>query len=453
MLFWLILGLIVGETALVAETFIKERVLPAPHSKYGMKSPVDFDIDAQGTIYYIERAGLLGRLRRGEKESTTIGKFDTFVGYEEGLLAVSLQTVETIQKLFLFRSLPETFQNEQGQRAGKIRVSHFTLTEAGIDLNSEQIVIEIEVQREECCHSGGGMAFDPEGHLFIGTGDNTSPFYSDGYSPLTERIRSRDAQATSANSNSLLGKILRIKPKLTGGYTVPEGNLYGAAMQKSRPEIYISGVRNPYRLSIDPVNKDIYWGDPGPDAKRASTRGPRGGDEINRATGPGFFGWPYYLGTNEAYRVETPLSNTSSNNTGVSNLPNPQGSLLFYSNEPHPTYPVLGNGGGCTAMTGPIYIFNIAANESNGLPEKYDRHLFFYDWSRNWICLLRLNKDGGPLTDPDGQLEIIRFAPELRFKRPIKLMIGPDFCLYVLEYGSSWGVSADSALTRVKYIQ
>ena len=55
-------------------------------------------------------------------------------------------------------------------------------------LQSEKVILEVAVQRETCCHSGGSISFGPNGNLFLSTGDNTSSKESDGYSPLDERI-------------------------------------------------------------------------------------------------------------------------------------------------------------------------------------------------------------------------------------------------------------------------
>lgn len=93
------------------------------------------------------------------------------------------------------------------------------------------------------------------GYLFLSVGDNTSP-YGDAasYAALDERPGREyfDAQRTSANTQDLRGKILRIKPRPDGGYDIPPGNLF-TNPQEGRPEIFVMGVRNPYRMAIDPL--------------------------------------------------------------------------------------------------------------------------------------------------------------------------------------------------------
>ena len=72
--------------------------------------------------------------------------------------------------------------------------------------------------------------------------------------------------------------------------------------QTHRPEIYVMGCRNPYRISIDEKTGYLYWGEVGPDAgQNDSLRGPRGYDEVNQAKKAGYFGWPYFVGKNYPY--------------------------------------------------------------------------------------------------------------------------------------------------------
>ena len=82
-------------------------------------------------------------------------------------------------------------------------------------LGSEEQIIDVPVDRGICCHVGGDIVFDADGNLYLSTGDDTNPFESDGYTPIDEREGRNpafDAQRTSANTNDLRGKILRINP-------------------------------------------------------------------------------------------------------------------------------------------------------------------------------------------------------------------------------------------------
>ncbi len=171
-------------------------------------------------------------------------------------------------------------------------------------LSSKKVLLEVKSQREISGHAGGSLAFDAQGNLFISTGDNVNPQASNGFSPSDERPgRSPfDAQMTSANTDDLRGKILRIHPEADGSYTIPEGNLFPKGTPKTRPEIYTMGHRNPFRIAIDQKTGFLYWGDIGPDAAQpGEKRGPAGHDEIGQTRKAGNYGWPYFVGDNKPY--------------------------------------------------------------------------------------------------------------------------------------------------------
>ena len=138
---------------------------------------------------------------------------------------------------------------------GHLLLSRFKLVGSELDFDSEQQILEVPVDRGICCHVGGKIDFDGEGNLYLSTGDDTNPFESDGYSPIDERDTRNpafDAQRTSANTNDLRGKILRIRVTSgrrlldPGREPVPPG--HGA---NTRPEIYAMGFRNPFRMAVD----------------------------------------------------------------------------------------------------------------------------------------------------------------------------------------------------------
>ena len=100
---------------------------------------------------------------------------------------------------------------------------------AELDFGSEQQILRVPVDRGICCHVGGKIDFDSEGNLYLSTGDDTNPFQSSGYSPIDERDTRNpafDAQRTSANTNDLRGKILRIRVTPAATTRSPSGNLF-----------------------------------------------------------------------------------------------------------------------------------------------------------------------------------------------------------------------------------
>jgi glucose/sorbosone dehydrogenase len=118
-------------------------------------------------------------------------------------------------------------------------------------------------------HHGGLMAFGPDGHLYVTTGDG-EPAGSPG----------SDAQSTQ----SLLGKVLRIDPS-GSGYTVPADNPFAAA---GRPEIWAYGLRNPRGISFDRVLGSIAIADSGENRYEEINFLP-----VEKSRGANF-GWPAF---------------------------------------------------------------------------------------------------------------------------------------------------------------
>lgn len=473
--------------------------------------PMELAVSKDGRVFFVERKGTIKMIKPGASESVVIGEIPVFTGLEEGMLGITLDPrFEENGWVYVNHSLPETTQDDQG-KIGTIRVSRFTLKGDRLDPHSRVTIFDNVVQREQCCHVGGSLAFDPQGNLYISVGDNTNPFDSDGYSPNDPRPGRYpwDAQRSSANANSLVGKILRITPKAEGGYSIPEGNLFKPGTPGTRPEIYVMGNRNPFRLSIDPANGYLYWGEVGPDAGGPNPqRGPAGFDEVNQARGPGFFGWPYFAGNNRPYapvdyvarqtyedarkvyeeankereavkkanedarkngqpEAELPELppqpepwmaadfkpafydpahpvNDSPNNTGIRELPPAQPAFIYYPASPSTRFPVVGSGGR-TAMAGPVYHFDPNLKSPRKLPRELDRTLFIYEWTRDWIIAVKL--------DEQNQIaKMQRFMPNTKFKRPMDLELGPDGCLYLIEFGTNWGDNKDSKIVRLEYV-
>lgn len=427
-----------------------------------LKDPMEISLARDGRLFFIERDGAVKVWKPQTKQSTIVGKLNVFSGLEDGLLGLTLDpNFLSNGWIYLYYSVPETARDQNGQKAGENRVARFTLTGDELDLGSEKVLIRVATQREECCHSGGSLTFDAKGNLYLSAGDNTNPFGSDGYAPIDERPgRSPwDAQKSSANRNDLRGKILRVTPKPDGTVSIPPGNLFPADGSNGRPEIYVMGCRNPFRISVDPATGWLFWGEVGPDAGTGNPmRGPAGFDEINLAKAAGNYGWPYFIADNRRYlrydfATQTsgppfdPLhpENHSPNNTGASDLPPAQPALIYYSHSPSTRWPVLNAGGGRTAMAGPVYHFDPALKSEHKLPARYDKSLFIYEWSRNWVREVKLDSEGKVT-------KINPFLEEMTFKRPMDLELGPDGCLYMIEWGTAWANNLDTQIIRIEYV-
>jgi len=347
------------------------------------------------------------------------------------------------------------------------RLSRFKYKDGKWDMASEQIILELYSQRNICCHTGGSIAFDKDGNLFLSTGDNSTPFNQpgsqftlNGYAPVDSREGNKqwDARRSSGNANDLRGKILRIKVAEDGSYSIPEGNLYPKGTEGTRPEIYAQGLRNPYRISVDQKNGFLYWGEVGPDANNDSLdiKGPRGYDEVNQARKAGHFGWPYIIGNNFAYtefNYETGQpgpsfdmagpTNNSPNNTGLKKLPASEPAFIWYPYVASPDFPQLGTGSR-NAMAGPVYYADQYPKDSR-MPEYYNGKLFIYDWIRGWIKVVTMQENG----DYD---KMEPFMGGTKFNALMDMEMGPDGKIYILEYGNGWfSKNPDAGLFRIDY--
>src|SRR5699024_850778 len=146
---------------------------------------------------------------------------------------------------------------------------------------------------------------------YIGSGDNNSSQGSDGYSGNNwtadyKGLSFQDARRTSGNTNDLNGKILRIHPEDDGSYTIPAGTLFTGDEEggdKTRPEIYVMGVRNIYRLQFDADTDWLTASCVGPDAAvPITTRGPAMYENAAIIPQAGNHGWQFCTEDNQPYR-------------------------------------------------------------------------------------------------------------------------------------------------------
>ncbi len=137
---------------------------------------------------------------------------------------------------------------------GQTSISRFhTSTDKNIaDTESEFIILTIDQPFSN--HNGGQIQFGPDGFLYIATGDGGS---------------GGDPQNRAQNLNDLLGKILRIDVNTTDfhtrqgrNYAIPENNPF-ITNPEARDEIWVLGLRNPWRFSFDHLTGTLFIGDVG----------------------------------------------------------------------------------------------------------------------------------------------------------------------------------------------
>lgn len=418
-----------------------------------LNEPMEMEVLDNFDVLFIERAGKVRKFVSASGEIEEIGFLDVYAQAEDGLLGLAKDPKFTDnQWIYLYYSPTGELEIN--------RLSRFTLVDGLLDKSTEKIMLEVPVFRG-CCHSGGSLEFDSKGNLFLSLGDDSTPFESDNFNPIDERSgrpANVDAQKTSGNSNDLRGSIIRITPQADGTYTIPEGNLFPLGTLNTRPEIYVKGNRNPFRIGVDQRNGNLFWGEVGPDASVDSLkRGPKGHDEFNLATKPGYFGWPYFVGNNKPYwkydfeKQESLFEfdpaapkNTSPNNTGITILPPATPALIWYPYDESEEFPMLGTGGR-NAMAGPIYYRGDFEASEVRFPGYFDAKPIFYDWMRNWIFMVTLTEDYQYDT-------MERFMPSTVFDKPVDMQFAKDGSLYVLEYGTFWSAqNDDSGIYRIEF--
>ena len=419
--------------------FEKEILVPAS------RDAIQLEVLPGGDIIFAEFWGAVKRWDAKSGAVTTLGQVAAHSKGEVGLLgmAVARDFAKSGNLFVLYCPAAEK---------ATMRVSRFTVTDERMPADSERVLMSWPYDAENVFHMGGAMCMDAKGDLYIGNGDNSH--HNPGL-PVDLRPDRKfwDSFRSAANSRDLRGKILRIHPNPDGAYSIPEGNLFPGSRDGS-PEIYAMGIRNPFRISVDDATGTLYFGDVGPNVSPELGVNPVGYEEINATKTAGNFGWPLFIGPNEAlplfdferkqeiarFKPESP-QNPSPRNTGILNLPPAKPALIWYSTVASKEFPTLGSGGR-SIMAGPVYHFDAANPSMIKLPEELNGRLFIYEWMRNWIQTVDLGSRG-PRIEP--------FLPAMNFRRPIDMKLGTDGALYVIEYGDQWWENADSRIARVVY--
>lgn len=424
-----------------------------------LDEPTELVVLDDHRVLFTERKGKI-KLYDPKKPNTykEIATIPVYFKQEYGLMGINIDPNFKQNKWVYLYYSPVSSEADTSQRL--VRMKYDTERDSLL-LSTEQILLRVPVKRTDCCHTGGSIAWDKQGNLYLSTGDDINPFASEGYGPMDGRPGRAgwDGRASSSNTNDYRGKILRIKPREDSGYDIPAGNLFPVGTAKALPEIYIMGTRNPYRIAIDQHTDFLYWGEVGPDAGNDSpTRGPRGHDEVNQARKAGYYGYPLFVADNRAYNrydFETKQSgekfdplkpiNDSPHNTGLTELPPAQKAFIYYPYADSPEFgPIVGKGGR-NAMAGPVYYYDDYPENDVKFPRHYDGKFFAYEWIRDWIHPVTMTKDGNFVS-------METFMPSTKFSHPIDMQFAVDGSLYVLEYGNTWfAQNDDSRLSRITY--
>ena len=310
-------------------------------------------------------------------------------------------------------------------------------------------------------HSGGAMTFGNDGYLYLAGGDGASFNFSDygqgggtlpspgspvtpinpcddpvtvtspaGQTPVVDvatseggALRSQDLR-TPADPVTLDGALIRVDPDT--GDAAP-GNPLAASADPNAQRIVAYGFRNPYRLTRDPASGDIYIGDVGNVRWEEINRFVPGGASVKN------YGWPCYEGGLNPDLSATSfrgvpwqdMGNDLCDNLYAAGLGAVQAPLYSYfhagSNQP------CGVSGSSTASITGLAFYQASLAGGTPFPARYDGALFFVDFSRNCLAMLRRGSNGLP--DPT-TWEVIG----TNLGNPVDLTTGPHGDLYYADF-------------------
>ncbi|HTL84951.1 MAG TPA: PQQ-dependent sugar dehydrogenase [Acidimicrobiia bacterium] len=207
---------------------------------HGLSSPVAIAWrHGDSRMYVAEQTGSVRIVSAsGVPKATPVLTETVSNGNEQGLLGLTFSSNGS--KIYVDYTGPN----------GDIHVVEYTMSGDVANVGTRRELLTI-AHHTHTNHNGGEVIFGPDGNLYIGTGDGGGGGDPDG---------------NGQNTNSLLGKILRINPAPSGGlqYTIPNGNPFKGQAGK-RGEIWMYGLRNPWRFSFDRSDHSMWIGDVGQD--------------------------------------------------------------------------------------------------------------------------------------------------------------------------------------------
>jgi glucose/arabinose dehydrogenase len=211
----------------------------------GLVSPISIAGAPGGWLLVNEQAGRVVAIHPQTGERATVVELNDRVtaGGERGLLGLALHPAWPEEaRAFVHYS----------DRAGDTVLSELSGTQDGdgppvLDPASERVLLALDQPYPN--HNGGQIAFGPDGYLWVGLGDGGS---------------AGDPLGNGQDPSALLGSILRLDVSTAGAYAIPPDNPF--ADDGGAPEVYLWGLRNPWRFSFDPQTGALWIGDVGQDA-------------------------------------------------------------------------------------------------------------------------------------------------------------------------------------------
>ncbi len=263
---------------LVTDGFVSPVTLTAPAGDDRL-----FVVDRTGQVYVVGQDGT-------RSDTPFLDIADKMVeldpGYDErGLLGFAFHPdFATNGRAFAYYSAPLRDGAPEGWNH-TAHLSEFTLNEDGSALSADSERVLLEIDQPQMNHNGGEVLFGNDGYLYLGLGDGgAANDVAEGHPPM----------GNGQDVTTLKGSILRLDVNTTTGdlpYGIPADNPFANGIElpegyewsgdTARPEIYLWGLRNPYRFSVDSATGALVVADVGQNLW----------EEINYVTAPGNLGW------------------------------------------------------------------------------------------------------------------------------------------------------------------
>ncbi len=235
----------------------------------GLELPVDIQNAGDERLFVVERTGRIRIVKENFLSDIPFLDIRRQVGSgssEQGLLGLAFHP-RYAENGFFFVNYTD--------RNGNTVISRFQVSAEDPDQADPASELRLlDVEQPYPNHNGGGMVFGPDGYLYIGLGDGGS---------------GGDPQGFGQSPNTVLGKILRIDVDNGSPYGIPADNPYAGG--GGFPEIWATGLRNPWRFAFDSLTGDLYIGDVGQNAWEEI-------DFLPAGSPPGAnFGWKFFEGS------------------------------------------------------------------------------------------------------------------------------------------------------------
>lgn len=233
--------------------------------------PIEMTHAGDDRLFVVEKGGIIKVLNNdGSVNSTPFLNISSSVGSggERGLLGLAFAPDYATSGRFYVN-----YTDDSSTQTPNTIIARYTVSNNPNIANTSETIL-LTIPQPYSNHNGGKLAFGTGGFLYIATGDGGS---------------GGDPGNRSQNTNTLLGKLLRID--VSGStYSIPTTNPY--ATTGGLPEIYAVGLRNPWKLSFDRNNGDLWIADVGQSSY----------EEINKSIGSGTpgdnYGWRCFEGAN-----------------------------------------------------------------------------------------------------------------------------------------------------------